>query len=422
LADDPGLGKTATALTAAQWVGSATVANPLLVLAPAVALGNWASEVAMVLGSGVSVSIVQNSKAALAPAAVTICSHSRAARPEVLAKLRQRGFACMVFDEAHAAKNPSTLRSKAFIGPGGLGQSVPYVWLLTGTPAPNHPGELWNYARFLCPEQLDNSCRREAAWIRKYCVTRASSAPPYFKIVGGKNLDDLRARMAGVLLRRRKSDHLDLPPVRWTRVTVDDAKARAELDKVLDHNVAEQVRKAFDSGAPLADVLKAMGGHTHLATWRRQCGLLKVPAAADLLLSECEDAERSQVVFAHHLDVLEGLRARLAAGGVQCVVLTGEVPPSERTKRVAEFQAGRAQIALCQIDAAGVAITLHRASDVVMVEASWVPGSNRQAVDRCHRIGQSRSVLVRFLSLKGSLDEAMLEALRRKTATLAQLY
>ena len=75
-----------------------------------------------------------------------------------------------------------------------------------------------------------------------------------------------------------------------------------------------------------------------------------------------------------------------------------------------------------QVTAAGTLITLTAANQVVFLESSWVPADNAQAAMRCHRIGQTRPVFVRVVGLAGSVDEQVQATLRRKIATLTQLF
>lgn len=74
-----------------------------------------------------------------------------------------------------------------------------------------------------------------------------------------------------------------------------------------------------------------------------------------------------------------------------------------------------------QILAAGTAITLTAASEVTIVEPSWVPGENRQAIDRAHRLGQQDSVLASFLYLPNTLDARIMGVFRRKAGEIASL-
>ena len=80
------------------------------------------------------------------------------------------------------------------------------------------------------------------------------------------------------------------------------------------------------------------------------------------------------------------------------------------------------QVFIGQFQAAGEGVNLTAASSVLFVESSWTPKDMAQAAGRCHRIGQKNSVLVRFATLVGSIDENIQRALRRKTATIKQVF
>ena len=127
------------------------------------------------------------------------------------------------------------------------------------------------------------------------------------------------------------------------------------------------------------------------------------------------------VIFAHHREVIEGLREGLRDYGA--VSIYGKTPVAKRQQRVDSFQENpRTRVFVGQLDAAGTNLTLTAANQVVMVEESWVPGVNRQCIDRCRRIGQDRGVRARFFCLAGSLDEPISSTNRRKTEMQAALY
>jgi hypothetical protein len=78
--------------------------------------------------------------------------------------------------------------------------------------------------------------------------------------------------------------------------------------------------------------------------------------------------------------------------------------------------------ALLMIPAIGTGIALHAANDILFAEYSWVPAENQQAAMRCQHPEKKRSTFVRFVSLAGSIDESITEAVRRKTATIGQVF
>ncbi|NQY98995.1 MAG: SWF/SNF helicase family protein, partial [Henriciella sp.] len=123
---------------------------------------------------------------------------------------------------------------------------------------------------------------------------------------------------------------------------------------------------------------------------------------------------------AHHREVI----ARLAEGlaDYNPVVVTGETSSEDRIEAVDAFQTGEASVYIGNITASGTAVTLTRASELLFIEASYVPGDNAQAADRIYRIGQTRPCRVRFLSLASSVDEIVVGVIRNKVAMHKELF
>ena len=167
--------------------------------------------------------------------------------------------------------------------------------------------------------------------------------------------------------------------------------------------------------------LAAIKNSEEFARWRRMSGIAKVEPAADLLTMELEDrAIEKIVVFAHHKDVIEGLHDRLSLFGA--VVISGSTTTRNRDAAVHAFQNDPCcRVIICNIVAGGTGVTLTAASEVAFVELSPVPGENAQAADRCHRIGQSDKVRVRFVALAGTVDENITEILKNKTRMIREV-
>ena len=104
------------------------------------------------------------------------------------------------------------------------------------------------------------------------------------------------------------------------------------------------------------------------------------------------------------------------------VTLYGGTNADTRQKNIDKFQNNpKCRVFIGNIQAAGTGITLTAAHEVAFIEADWVPANNAQAAMRCHRIGQTKPVRVRFFSCAGSVDEDVMNTLRRKAYELSRL-
>jgi SWI/SNF-related matrix-associated actin-dependent regulator 1 of chromatin subfamily A len=161
-------------------------------------------------------------------------------------------------------------------------------------------------------------------------------------------------------------------------------------------------------------------GNEPLASLRRQLGEAKIPLVVTWAIERFDCGIKKLLLFCWHHSVANGLYHGLAE--YSPVMLTGETSPVGRVNAIDAFQHRREiQVFIGQLQAAGTGITLTAASEVGIVEPSWVPSENVQAIARAHRLGQRDSVLASFLYLPGTLDEIIMRTFRRKAADLADL-
>lgn len=390
LADEPGLGKTAQAIVAADLAGASRV----LIICPASVVENWRREIATW---------------SLGLFDAQVVSFDRAGKVE-------GAFDTVIVDEAHYLKTPTAKRTKAIYGDkldrvGGLIERAERVFLLTGTPMPNNPAELWTHMRALAPTAIPAKTgkpRTYAQFVSKFCHTRDNGFG--LQIVGGKNHDELRKTLDGFMLRRSKVEVLpDLPPLRFGELAVP-----GRIDDAARGDEVAIVRKALEQHG--VDGLKQVA--THVATLRRLTGMAKVAGVSAWVRDWLGNGGGRIVLFAQHRAVLDGLVADIDPY-YRCARIDGST--TDRQREVDRFQSGEARVFVGQIQAAGTGITLTAASDLVFVESSWVPAENEQAAQRIHRIGQGDACLVRFATLAGSIDEDVQRAVARKMQDIVRV-
>lgn len=408
LADEMGLGKTAQAIMAAAEIG----AHRIGVVCPASLRLNWRREFDRWWPDWIERPLLY------------VESYDKVARH----CWREPNFDLLIIDEAHYAKTPTAARTKALYGKSadgsGLVSKAKRTWLLTGTPAPNNPAELWTHLRALRPEIVTGANGKPAAYwsfVKRYCHTFDNGFG--LQIGKGRRLDELKKIIAPFILRRTKAEVLkDLPEVRFDVLPLDGIVAGNMLEA--DHLVA-----MFEHDERLAlKVLREEGVDglrkiaSHVATLRRLTAMAKVPALIEWIEGFLESGEKL-VVFAHHRDVIEALSEALMTANFGVVWITGDTPQVFRQANVDLFQNGPlCKVFIGQLQAAGTGLTLTAASTVLLAEQSWVPAENVQAAARVHRIGQKNACQVWSAVLAGSIDEQVGAALTRKMNDLVQLF
>lgn len=436
LADEMGVGKSAQAVAACDLTGSKTQ----LVVCPAVARFHWQREFEMWSPGRECGVILSKKDAAATLKPTTVISYDLLA--ELNAAQPNARWDTLVVDEAHYCKSRDTARTRAVFGRGGAARRSGRVWTLTGTPAPNNASELWVMLRCFgaCALDFDD-------FVAEFCSGFHDGYA--FRITGTKPsaVAKLRGMLSTVMLRRTKEEVLpELPPITFSEMAVPPGKVDLELaytNYYVGQGGEPEVKRVIAAermvleGAlaavkdnPNSNASKPAAGEAVLnslkdstARWRRFVGLQKVDGVVDLLTGELDSGAYEKVVlFCMHRDVVRILQERLKK--YNAVTIYGETPPEKRERFVAKFMKDpKCRVFIGNVLAAGTAITLTSAHQVVVMEPDWVPGNNAQAVMRCHRIGQKHPVFVRFISLAGDpLDRYITTTLRRKTRELSAIF
>lgn len=431
LADEPGLGKTITALVATKSLQPQDVGCPrVLVLCPTVVLYNWEAEAETWLEAP-CIQVVAHGKTTIEPVAeVVIVTHGLLLNAWIRSQLLSASWDVVIVDEAHGFKSMEAERTTVlYHAQAGVVKAAGRVWLLSGTPCPNNAAELYTHLRGLdwkrlVPETGGKPMEYDE-YVRRYCVWEYGLHGIKITANQRARLPELKKRLEGFILRRKKKDELkNLPPIRFETVHLRPVNLDAAL-VALGQDLSKSVRKELadlergeDAALTFFDTIK---NRTEFAEFRRLCGMAKAQQVVELLERELEDGALDKVVvFAHHRAVVDLIAAGLERFGIRTI--TGASSPVERNRAVASFQTdARVRVMVSNIVAGGVGVTLTAASDVVFAEQSWVPGENAQAANRCHRIGQTERVRVRFTALAGTLDATITQALRRKAQMIQEV-
>jgi hypothetical protein len=358
----------------------------------------------------------------------------------------------VVLDEAAAFKTATAARTRAVYGDalddaGGIIEGVPFVLAASGTLAPAHNGELFPHLRALAPTALiDERGRimRRHVFEKIFCefgVRRVAGGHERQVIVGSRNSSMLRKRIdpyvTHVTLREiaptLPPERHELVPIAREDVKLDELAAVADIEDPEIRADIEALAAAICNGlVPAPDIdremtrlMKMIGGGTALAHLRRAYGLAKLPYAEDVVMSRRggnREGRTPTLVFNTYRLTGDRLEALLSEQDIVVGRIHGDTSAAERRAVVSGIQDGSVEVAILQIDAAGSALNLQAADRIILLEPSWTPGANHQAVARAVRLGQQNPVLVSWPVIRNSIDESVLRVLRRKQDGLTELW
>nr|WP_245700966.1 DEAD/DEAH box helicase [Sanguibacter gelidistatuariae] len=431
LADEPGLGKTAQALLAAQ----AADAYPLLVVVPNVVKANWAHEVALWTPSRRSTVVHGDGDRMDGFADVVIVNYELLDRH--VGWLGDLGFRGMVIDEAHFIKNRTSQRSQHVIA---LSERIrarvarPLLMALTGTPLINDIEDFRAIWQFL--GWIDNTVPLGALQTALE-NTGLTPADAGFSAAARASVIDMG------IVRRRKTDVVaDIPARRLADLVVelDGAAGRSvrAAQSALVERLVERYRMALEmrtggatvdgihhelvrrvAAAELKDSSSKAGGE-NVFTMVRRIGQAKAGLAADYAAQLARNVGKV-VFFAKHVDVMDQAEQIFAGRGIRYASIRGDQTPRVREKNIAAFvDDPDVSIVVCSLTAAGVGLNLQVASNLVLAELSWTHAEQTQAIDRIHRIGQTEPVTAWRIIAAQTIDSRIAELIDGKSGLAAR--
>lgn len=374
------------------------------------------------------ITVIDDSRQPFGPG-VNIMSHTMAAL--VRDRIVKAEFEGVCLDEFHRCRNPKADMTKAFYGDDCDGidsivASTPVFYPLSGTPAPNYCDDMWAILRAVFPEKIMRpNGKPHTRWSFQQHFCRLEDNGFGVKVVGHRpaRVKALRDSLSDVLLRRTHAEVApDCPPINYREMEVEGSRLPelVELERDAQMQALEtKLAQAPDDDTRLV-LLRSVDKKVE-ARLRRLTGLAKVKGVAALLSEEFDSGLEKVVIFAWHRDVCLALAEALS--DFEPVVLLGGMSALSKEETRQKFNTkDSCRVFVGQLESAGEAIDLSAAKDIVFVEPDWVPGNNAQAVMRVHRIGQTKPVTVRVVSIADSVDEQIQKTLRRKMKDIVELW
>lgn len=405
LADDMGLGKTTAAVIASMESG----AKKVLIVCPASLKINWDREIKNYTDR--KVLIVEGRKWGSTFDYYIINydilknyhTTEKSEDSDDYKLLVNEKFDLAIVDEAHYVSNATANRTRLL---NDVLETIPRVWLLTGTPMTSRPINYFNLLKIVdSPLTLNWQ-----SYVRRYCKGYQFSVGnrKVWNTSGASNLDELRERTKSYVLRRMKTDILDLPEKIVTPVFVE------LTSKMYDEELEEFTRISNDK----KDNETISVTLNRLMKIRQLIAYEKIPYTCEII-DKCLDQGKKVIVFTNFTMSLDMLHEKYKKNSV---ILNGSMSKEKKQESVDRFQnEDKIKIFISNIVAGGVGITLTAGEVVIMNDLSFVPAHHSQAEDRAYRYGQQNSVLVYYPVFENTVEKIIYNILQKKKGIIDQV-
>lgn len=407
LADDMGLGKTLQTLAVLQGRKERGHTGPNVLVCPVVTMANWEAECRK-FAPDFQLLVHRGDQRTKVPeellnADMVVVSYQTLRND--LQLFLEIEWELIVLDEAHYIKN---IQSQLFKTVRSLNTRQRIS--LTGTPIENSVMELFAQMDFLNPGLLGSPRTFYADFFRG--IQRE----------GDENLlEELKDLVKPFLLRRSKEAVLqELPGKEIIVRHVEMTAAQRELYEFHRQNIISSLETSEDAQVRGAEVFKSLltlrqiAVHPELADPAHRGVASAKIEALELILSDILSEDHKVLIFSQFLGTLEAISRLCNSKGWKHIQLTGKT--QDRQAEVRKFQEDEnLKVFLLSLKAGGVGINLTAADYVILFDPWWNPAAEQQAIDRAHRMGQTKSVFAYKLIVKDSIEEKILQMQEQKS-------
>lgn len=334
--------------------------------------------------------------------------------PALTRDMVNTGFDLCIVDEAHNLKNNDSIRGKIMVDL-CVKHNIPKVWLLTGTPVANRPMDFFNLLKIIKSPIADN-------W--KHYAVRYCDGKKFFRTLkngqkkqiwltdGASNLEELANKTKNILLRRLKTDAIDMPDKIVTPMYHQlDRQGWKMYEKLWEEYVEQKKLLGKRTNESQKDLVELILLRQFIAKEAIQYTIEMVENAIEM--------GRKVIVFTSFSEELEIIANHF---GKIAVTHNGPMSATKKQHSVDQFQNNpKIKVFIGNIKSAGVGITLTEATVVIFNSFDWVPGNNEQAEDRAYRIGQNNDVNVYYQLFEDTISTRMWEMLRNKKDVISTI-
>ena len=395
LADDMGLGKTTSTIIAALETGIEKV----LIICPASLKINWQREIENYTDRSVFIAEGKNFSTEHDFVVVNydILKNFYDIKNKETSLITQGNFDLIIIDEAHYIQNGQAQRTKLV---NSFSKNAKRLWLLTGTPMTSRPMNYFNLLSLIESPVAQNWM----AYAIRYCQGYQFNAGKrkVWNVTGASNLEELRDRTSRQVLRRLKTDVLDLPDKIISPVYL---RLKSKLYEGLMGEYYDWYENKQDESSSLTVQF------SKLMKVRQVIADEKINNTIELAENIIEQ-DKKVIIFTNFTNSLNKIADHF---GKQAVRLDGSTSKPQRQYAVDQFQENeKIKVFVGNLKAAGVGLTLTAAEAVIMNDLSFVPSDHSQAEDRAYRYGQKSNVSIYYPIFENTIEGAIYDILNKK--------
>ena len=418
LADDMGLGKTVQALAHITTLKAAkALKDPVLIVCPTSVLPNWQAELAKFAPKLSCLLWHGATRKTLAPKIashdVILTSYPLLVRDIETLKAQKLGLT--ILDEAQMLKNPRTAGFKA-----AKQLKAAQTIAMTGTPVENQLTDAWSLMELVTPGllgTLDQFNRNIAKPISRDNDAAAKAM--------------LARRLRPFMLRRTKDQVAsDLPPKteipEWIDLSGGQHALYESVRLLMQKKVRDEIARVGLMRSQIIFLDALLKLRQICCDPRLLAGQGDAPASSAKLsrlmemLPELIAEGRRVILFSQFTSMLDLIKPVLGEAGIAFTEIRGDT--KDRKTPVAAFQTGEVPVILVSLKAGGTGLNLTAADTVILYDPWWNPAVEAQAIDRAHRIGQTKPVFVHRLIARGTIEEKILSLQDKKRTLAATLW